>query len=164
MLTFEELEVDIGIVLRTLNLSYKKVNLTTESAQFINEDFGLVVSLLTYINDYSSVFENLKASYPGYRYVFISLEDEFVKKKDEIIWALMEGGYMLYIRKYRQQLFRSVLAEGFGDKIINERLKRWNNNPRYKFFIEMNIEAKNMPVSMILSNEPGFFDYMPREY
>ena len=49
----------------------------------------------------------------------------------------------------------------FGKKIIEERLRRWNNKPRFNFFIKENMLAKTMSATIILAIEPSFFDYMP---
>ena len=53
------------------------------------------------------------------------------------------------------------MTDGFGHKIIRERLRIWNNEPRFNFFIKDNTEALKVPVTMVLATEPAFFDYMP---
>jgi hypothetical protein len=49
----------------------------------------------------------------------------------------------------------------FGRKIIEQRLKIWKDQPKYKFMIEDNKSALKYPANMILATEPAFFDYMP---
>jgi hypothetical protein len=84
-----------------------------------------------------------------------------IEKRDEIIWTLMRGGFMTYIRQNFPRQFTRLIADGFGDKIIKERLRRWADKPMYRFLIEEDIKAKEVPTTMVLSMEPAFFDYMP---
>jgi len=112
-------------------------------------------------NDYAFVNKAINEHYPDYRYVYVSTYDDLIKKREEIVWSLMQGGYMTYIRQNFPRQFNSLMVDGFGNKIIKERLARWNNKALYKFLIEENERALNVPVTMILSQEPAFFDYMP---
>jgi hypothetical protein len=160
---FEELEAEIAITLRSLRVNYKKVTLSEASVQFVNEEFGVILSVIRRM-DYGFVAKEVMDTFPGYRYVYISTQDSLIEKRDEIVWAFMEGGYMRHIRQNYNRQFTNLMASGFSNKIIRERLRRWSDKPMYRFFVENDEQAKNLPVSMILSEDPGYFDYMPKEY
>ena len=160
-LPFEEMEAEIGITLQSLRVPTKKLSVVPEvSVQYKSDDFGTIVSVIQRA-DYSYIHETIQREYPNYRYVYVSTFDNLIEKRDEIIWALMEGGFMSYIRQNFPRQFQHLISDGFGNKIIRERLRRWNNAPKYRFFIEENTDAMKAPVSMNLSKEPAFFDYMP---
>ena len=159
--SMEELEGEILITLRTLRVAFNKVNVVKNvSTQFICEDFGMVISIINR-DDYTFIKNAVASAYPDYRYVFVSTQDSLIEAKDEIVWTLMQGGFMRFVRTQQPRQFNNLILEGFGDKIINERLRRWQYKPKYKFLIEENVRAKELPVSMIISNDPAFFDYMP---
>jgi hypothetical protein len=158
---FEEMEAEIAITLQSLKVPVKKTSVVPDvSVQFVSADFGTIVSVITRA-DYSYINKTIKEHYPDYRYVYISTYDNLIEKRDEIIWTLMKSGYMTYIRQNFPRQFTRLIADGFGDKIIKERLRRWGDKPMYKFLIEEDIKAKEVPTTMVLSMEPAFFDYMP---
>lgn len=158
---FYELELEIGIMLRTLRVPTKKFSVAPKVAiQFLCEDFGVIVSAILE-SDYAFIHKTLSEKYQDYRYIYISTFDDLTEKKDELVWTLMKGGYMKYVRMNFPRQFQRIIHEGYGNKIIKERLRRWADRPKYRFFIEENKQAQNMPTTMILSTEPAFFDYMP---
>lgn len=158
---FEEMEAEIAITLQTLRVPVKKVSVVTDvSVQFVSKEFGTIISVINRA-DYAYIHKTLLSQYPDYRYVYVSTYDNLIEKRDEIIWALMEGGYMTYIRENFPRQFNRLMVDGFGNKIIKERLRRWADKPMYKFFIDENVKAIDVPTTMILSMEPAFFDYMP---
>jgi len=158
---FEELAAEVGISLQTLRVPTKKTSVIPDTTvQFVSEDFGTIVSVIDRA-DYSYVNKTVREKYPDHRYVYVSTYDNLIEKRDEIVWTLMEGGYMYYIRQNYPRQFNRLIAEGFGNKIIKERLRRWDNKPMYRFLIEENVKAKDLPTTMVLSMEPAFFDYMP---
>lgn len=160
-MSLEELDSEVMITFRTLMLSFKKINVVKNvSTQFVCEDFGVIISTINR-DDYTFVRDAVMTSFPDYRYVFVSTQDNLLEAKDEIIWALMQGGFMRYIRITHQRQFNNLVRDGFGNKIINERLKRWGDKPKYKFLIDENIKAKQVPTNMIITDDPAFFDYMP---
>lgn len=157
----EELEAEITITLRILRLPFTKVNVVKNiSSQYVCDDFGVVISVIDR-DDYTFVKTAVSTAYPDYRYVFVSTHDSLVEARDEIVWTLMQGGFMRFVRTQQPRQFNNLILEGFGNKIINERLRRWGYKPKYKFLIEENIRARDIPVSMIITNDPAFFDYMP---
>jgi hypothetical protein len=161
MISMEELEAEVIITLRTLRIPFKKATVVKNvSNQFISDDFGVVISVMD-SSDYTFVKGAVSSAYPDYRYIFVSTQDSLLDIKDEIVWALMKGGFMRYVRINYPRQFTNLIQEGFGNKIINERLKRWADKPKYKYLIEENNKAKQLPTSMIISNDPAFFDYMP---
>lgn len=156
-----EMEAEIDITLKSLRVNSKKISVVPDvSVQFICEDFGTIVSVINRI-DYSYVNKTVKEQYINYRYVYVSTYDNLIKKREEIIWELMGCGYMTFIRQNFPRQFQRLIADGFGKKIIRERLRRWADKPMYKFLIEENIRVENVPTTMVLATEPAFFDYMP---
>jgi hypothetical protein len=158
---FKEMEAEVGITLQSLRVPSKKFSVVPDvSVSFLCKDFGVIVSVIQRA-DYSFVHKTLMAQYPGYRYVYVSTFDNLIEKRDELVFTLMQGGFMTYIRQNFPRQFQNLITESLGLKIINERLKRWKDEPKNKFFIEENLRAKEVPVTMILATEPAFFDYMP---
>ena len=165
-LPFAEMEAEIGITLQSLRVPTKKLSVEGlvlggyRLVQFKSDDFGTIVSVIQRA-DYGYIHEVVQRDFPGYRYVYVSTFDNLIEKRDEIIWSLMEGGYLIYIRQNFPRQFQQLITDGFGNKIIRERLRRWDNAPKFKFFIDENTEVMKIPVTMMLSREPAFFDYMP---
>lgn len=157
-----ELEADIDIMLRILKVPFKQRVLVKDvSSQFVAEDFGVVVSAINR-SDYAFILRALQEELPGYRYVFISPHDDMVEAKDELIFALMQSGYMKYIRtNFSRQFTDLVSLQNLDRKIIDERLKRWGDEPKYRYLVEENKMARGASATMILATEPGFYDYMP---
>ena len=160
-IAFAEMEAEIAITLQSLRVPIKKVSLVPEtSVQLVSEGFGTIVSVINRA-DYGFVNKTVREHYPGYRYVYVSTYDSLIEKRDEIIWALMEGGFMTYIRQNFPRQFQHLITDGFGNKIIRERLRRWADKPMYKFLIEENTKVLDVPTTMVLATDPAFFDYMP---
>lgn len=161
-ISMEELEAEIDIILHTLRVKIKRIQLVRNAgAQFICEDFGVIISAINR-TDYSSIKRAVREKFPGYRDVYVSTFDNLIEAKEEILWTLMQSGYIKLIRmNFPRQFNKLIVSEDFGNKIINERLKRWGDAPKYRFFVEENKKAKELPATMVLSMEPSFFDYMP---
>ena len=157
-----ELEYDIENMLYALKLPYKKMNIVKDiSVQYLIEGFGLIVCGIDR-KDYSQIDNAVQNVYEGWKLFHITTKDVVTYKKDELIWELMRAGYMTWIRQEFPSQFKNlIVGQNFNLKIISERLKVWNGEPRFKFFIEMNLAAKGQSAGYILSLEPGFFDYMP---
>lgn len=157
-----ELEYDIEEMLYAFKLVYKKMSVVKNiSVQYLIEDFGLIVCGIDR-KDYSNVNDAVQNVYEGWKLFHITTNESAVDKKDELIWELMRAGYMSWIRQSFPRQFKSLmLDQNFSLKIITERLRIWNNEPRFRFFVEQNLAAKNQATSYILSIDPGFYDYMP---
>jgi len=162
-MTIEQLESDISVILSSLRVDYKKMSVIKEvSVQFIVEEFGTIICGLNRA-DYLLVSKTIEKQFgSGWRIVYLSLQDSLLEKKDEVIWDLMRGGYIRYIRnKYPRQFRELIVMQNFGRKIIEQRLKVWNNEPKFNFLIEENKAALKEAFTYILSIDPSFFDYMP---
>jgi len=153
---------DVGVVLGALKVPYNITsvikNITT---QFIVEDFGIVINTIN-AADYSLVSEKVNELFKGYRILFMSDKEVISDKRYEILWALMKSGYMKWIRtNYSSQFINILETDNLGNRIIDERLRRWGDKPKYKYFIEDNKIAKEIGFRRVLSKDPSFFDYMP---
>ena len=157
-----ELEYDVEEMLYALKLPYKKMSIVKDiSVQYLIESFGLIVCGIDR-KDYSQIDNAVQNVFEGWKLFHITTKDAVPRKKDELIWELMRAGYMTWIRQDFPREFKNLMTlQNFNLKIINQRLKIWNNEPRFKFFTEMNLAAKNQSANYILPLEPSFFDYMP---
>ncbi len=157
-----ELESGIEIMLRALHVPFKKVVLIKDvSVHFLIEDFGVMVCGINRL-DYTEVNEKVDKEYPGWRLVYITTNDDLVEMRFDVIWTLMQSGYMKWVRINYPREFKNLIIEGgFGNRIIDERLKRWGDLPKHRFFVQDNISARNSATNYVLSSEPSFFDYMP---
>jgi len=133
---FAEMEAEVAITLQSLRVPIKKASVVPDaSVQLISDDFGTIVSVINRA-DYGFVNRSVRGHYPDYRYVYVSTYDNLIEKRDEIIWALMAGGFMTYIRQNYPRQFQHLMTDGFGNKIIRERclsfsskriLKQWTH-------------------------------------
>lgn len=53
-----------------------------------------------------------------------------------------------------------ISNEGWGKHTIQERLRKFKTLPKYNYFIELNKDALKAAETWILSQDPGFFDFM----
>lgn len=159
-----ELEEAIGVMLKALKLSSKKTVLVRGvSVQFAINDFGLIVCGINR-PDYKIIDGMVRKAYKDWRVVYITTYDDMVEKKEEVIWELMKGGYLRWIRlNFPRQFQDFIIMHGFGRKIIEKRLKIWNNKPKYKFLIADNEDAFKNPETYILGTEQSFYDMIPEE-
>jgi hypothetical protein len=162
----EILIAEVESMLKALRLTYRKTNIIKDiSQQFICDTFGVVISVTTSA-DYTFVRDAVVAKIPlfDFRHVFITNLSNILEARQNLIWALAEGGYLKYVRlNFPRQFTDLITMHDFGNKIIDERLVRWGNKPKYKFLIDEAMQAKRMSSTMILSAEPSFFDYMPEK-
>lgn len=157
-----DLELQIEVALKAMFVTYNKVK-SNVSVQFTVGDFGVVVCGIDR-SDYALVDESVGGIYSGWRTVYITTQDNMAEKRLDIIWSLMAGGYMSYIRtKYKRQFTNLIVMQDFGKQIIDERLKRWDDKPKYKWLIAENKAIRRESGSYIISVEPGFYDMMPEE-
>jgi hypothetical protein len=164
-MTIQELEQQVGIILNHLMVSSRKINLMKGmSIQFLIEDFGVIVCCINRM-DYTQVGDAVSDEYEGWRKVFISTQDDLREAKYEIIWSLMRGGYMKWLRMTYPRQIRNVLigVDNLGKRIIDERLRIWKDRPMHKFWIEDNKFVQQNGILQELARDPGFFDYMPEE-
>jgi hypothetical protein len=161
-MTMDELKVNIGIILKSLRVTCKEISLVKDiSFQFVIEDFGMIISGINRA-DYSIVKEAVDFHFKDWRSVYFTTFDDVIEMKESIVWELMRAGYMRWIRfNFPRQFNNLIVMEGFGRKIIDQRLKIYGGRPKYKFLIEDNEDAKNSADSYVLSIDPGFYDTMP---
>lgn len=160
----EELEERIAAMLYAFRVEHTIDRLIKSiSVQCLVPLFGTVICGLNRA-DYKLVDDSVKQSYPDWRVVYVTSFDNILEKKDEVLWALMCGGYMKWIRmNYPVAFTQLVIMQGFGNKIIDQRLKIWDDKSKHRFLIEDNEDAKKHPATYVLATDPGFFDYMPEQ-
>jgi hypothetical protein len=159
------LEDEVAIILNQLMVKFRKLNLLKDnSTQFVIDDFGLIVCCINRI-DYSEVKSKVAEKFYGWRTVFITADEPLSKKKDEVLWNLMRGGYMKWLRVTYPRQVKNVLlgVENLGRKIIEKRLELWDGQPKYNYFIEDNKAALRNNLGRELTIDPSFFDFMPEE-
>ncbi len=161
-MTIEELDVQVDIMLRRLMVTFKKHTVLNGMViQYTIGDFGVIICTIERM-DYTQINDLTERNYSGWRKVFIAEEDSLIEKKYELIWELMKGGYMKWIRmNYKRQFDDLITMQNFGNRIIDQRLKIWNGEAKHKFMIEDNEDAKKRAAPAILTREPAFFDSMP---
>lgn len=161
-MTIDELEVEIAVMLKAFKVRSKVDRLISSiSFQFVVPRFGIVVTGFVG-SEYKLVSDSVVQAYPDFRKVYIAHTDNMMEKKDEVLWALMQGGYMGWLRTEYGRDFRNlVIMREFGKKIINKRLEMWDNKARYMYLIEYNNAALAQPATYMLSIDPSFYDYMP---
>lgn len=156
---FDELCDDVRTMLYTLRLDSKEHCPSAKvEYQFIIKQFGAVVHVVN-----TKFFEIPELDpYEDWRQIYINEHDDLNKKREEMVWEIMKSGYMIWLRETHGQAFKNlILNYDYSKKIIDQRLKIWNDKPKYAFLIERNVRARSMSSAYIMSVEPGFFDYMP---
>jgi hypothetical protein len=163
-ITMYELEAILEANLRALRVEYRKEYLIKDiSVQFVVEKFGVIVCGINRM-DYKLVDTAVGDQYEGWRIVYITTYDDMNEKRDEVLWAMMKSGYLMWLRhsltspQYRKLMFDSNIAH----KVINKRLTMWGDDPKYRYLKECDAFAVGQGrISEYLAKEPGFFDYLP---
>ena len=160
----DELEININAMFTALHLKPTKTSVVKDvSIQFIVEIFGTIVCGINRV-DYTAVKIVIDDHFKGYRVIYITTNDNMNEKRYEVIWELMVGGYMRWIRFEYPRLFTSLITnENFGNKIIKERLNRFDDNAKYSYLIEQNQWAMRNASTYVLAVDPGFYDTMPEK-
>ena len=161
-MNMQDLEAYLDQMMHALKLKVNKRILGRGNAvQYVCDDFGVVVTGIKRV-DYKEYDDSFRMKFDGYRLIYVTTDDSIADKRLEVIWDLMRSGYMKWIRlNFPREFTNLITSSNFGNTIIEERLKIWGDQPRFKFLIEDNASAKNYPASMLLAQEPAFFDYMP---
>lgn len=163
MHTLEDLVDEMNIMLTTFRVSFRKIALGGKHPNvFIVESLGIAVACI-FPEDYSFILGKLENNYKNFRFVFVTTSDNLFEKKDSILWDFMRSGYIRYIRLTYPRQFNDIIQQGFGRKIVAERLRIWGNKNMYKYLIEENKQGLNIPIQALLNYDPSFFDYMPEE-
>lgn len=159
-----ELEDNVNTMLNTFRVTFKKVSSKNLFSAFLIEDFGVLICLIERA-DYTHANEVINKYYSGWRYIFISTNDDLNIERYEILWALMRSGYMVWLRYKHPRQVKNILIgqENIGERIIRKRLKTWNEQPKYKFLIEDNKNVLKNGLIYEYEINPGFFDHIPEE-
>jgi hypothetical protein len=97
----------------------------------------------------------------GWYLVYIHPDFDVKKSKERIVWGLVQGGFFHYLRNNYKKTFHYMISqEGWGRLIIQERLKRHKDLPKYVYFDDLNRDALQASETWVMSQDPGFFDSM----
>lgn len=160
-MTLDTLAMELDNILYILRVNYKKGKYLKDiSFQYLIKEFGVI------IYGYSPIFgdevkQDIDPKFKGWRHIYISSEDDLLEAKESLVWNLARSGYLRYIRANYPGQYKTIIVEQLGDKIIRERLRLWNDEPMYSYFIEENKYALKVPKSQLLSYDPSFFDFIP---
>lgn len=165
-MNLSELENQVIIMLRHFHVNFKTMHISRGiSTSLVVEDFGLVICCINRL-DYTQVSNTVMDQFKDFRVVYLTTNDEDMQEnKYRVLWALMRGGYMKWLRYTFPRQIQNLLngSDNLGHRIIKERLRIWGNKPKYKFLVEDNNSVLKNGILRELSNDPGFFDYMPEE-
>lgn len=160
-----EIENKVQSMLDGFMLSYSKLSaFRNQAAYFVITDFGVVIACIN-PHDYSHISNDVQNNFKGWRQIFISYNDNIAEVRYTVLWELMRCGYMKWLRHKHPRVVRDILTmrENLGQRIIEERLRIWNDNPKYKFLIEDNKAVLRGGSIREFAYDQGFFDYMPEE-
>lgn len=153
---------DVATMLGALRVPYDVTSVYKQiTVQYVIRQFGLVVSAIN-TSDYGAVSSKVEEVFDGYRHVYVASTDNISDKRYEVVWDLMRGGYMKHLRNIYGAQFPNILeTDNLAGRIIEERLRIWDNKPMYVYLIQDNLEAQKVGVRRLLTEDPSFFDYMP---
>jgi len=99
-ITMYELEALLEANLRALRVEYRKEYLIKDiSVQFVVEKFGVIVCGINRM-DYKLVDTAVGDQYKGWRVVYVTTYDDMNEKRDEVLWTMMRGGYLTWLRHH----------------------------------------------------------------
>jgi hypothetical protein len=97
----------------------------------------------------------------GWRTLYIYTADSLNVKKDELTWEFVKSGYLNYVRTNFPRNFKKLITfEGWDRKLLNKRLERFGTHPKYNYLREDSKMALGASPSVIMSTEPGFYDFL----
>lgn len=115
------------------------------------EEYGIIISSLPELNT------------DAYHFIYVDTDklDDQIYVNDiisKVFWKLVEAGYLFRMRREQPSLFKKLLVEhGWAKKIIDYRLSKWNNIPKFKFLININKQfMQNLAIN--INRDPSFFD------
>jgi hypothetical protein len=156
MITADEVMQIINVLLFQFNIRYDR-NDYGNSSIFTVTRFGVKIVYLD-----GQEFD--KKILNGWNVVYIHPDFDIIKSKERIVWGLVQGGYFHYLRNNYKKTFHYMISnEGWGKRIIQERLKRQKELPKYVYFGELNKDALKAAETWVMSQDPGFFDMMPEQ-
>lgn len=153
MITADEVLQIVNILLFQYNVQYDRHDYG-KSSIFTVPKFGVKVVYLDG-QDFDKKILN------GWNVVYVHPDFDTRKSKERIVWSLVQGGYFHYLRNNYKKTFHYMISnEGWGKLIIQERLKRYKELPKYVYFDELNKDALRAAETWVLSQDSGFFDTM----
>jgi len=163
-MSIKETSYDVEVFLKALKIPFSTTNVLKHiTTQFIIEDLGIVLTVLN-PNDYAMINDRVNFLFKEWKLLYIPAAVDVQAKRYPIIFEFMRSGYMKWLREiYRNQYVQIIETDNLGRRIIEERLRLWDNKPMYRLFIQENVNALKNSFRRIISEEPGFFDYMPRD-
>lgn len=160
-----ELEEHASIMLNNFRVKHRKINLVRGiSSQLIVDDFGLIVCCINRV-DYTQVNDAVTGQFKDWRTVFVTTNDNMIETKYLVLWSLMRGGYMKWLRYTYPRQLKGILngPDDLGRRILEERLRIWADRPKYIYLANDNRVAFKNGIMRELTDDPSFFDYMPEE-
>lgn len=153
MITANEVMQIMNVLLFQFNVQYDK-NDYGNSTIFTVAQFGTKIVYLD-----GQEFENKILD--GWNVVYVHPDYDVAKSKERIVWGLVKGGYFHYLRNNYKKTFHHMISnEGWGKQLIQERMRRFKQDPKYVYFVELNKDALKAAETWVLSQDPGFFDAM----
>jgi hypothetical protein len=61
---------------------------------------------------------------------------------------------------YKKTFQRTLAFEGWDKSLIEERMRRYKDMPKYNYMREINDDAKHESPTYVLSIDPGFYDFI----
>jgi len=151
MITAEEVMQIMNVLLFQFNVEYDRYNYG-DSSIFTVAKFGTKIVYLD-----GQEFENKILD--GWNVVYVHPDYDVVKSKERIVWGLVKGGYFHYLRNNYKKTFRHMISnEGWGKRLIQERMRRYREDPKYAYYGELNKDALRASETWVMSQDPGFFD------
>lgn len=152
-MTSDEVNRMLFVLLSQYNIKYSMQQIA-KSFIFEVERFGVKIVYLD-----GKEFEDKILD--GWHIAWIHPDFDTEKARHKIVWALIKGGYFHYLRNnYRNTFNRTISSEGWDKALIDERLRRYKNQPKYNYLKEINEEARAESPSFVLSIDPGFYDFI----
>ena len=162
-MNLSELENEIEKTLISLKLKYRKLKFKkTMGYKFVNEDFGVIICVFIPM-DFTSMNELLKDNYnENWSIIHITTDDNIIEKRKEIIWEFGKNGYFRWLRfNFPNQFKHMLFYNNLANDIINYRLNCFSDKKKYNYLKKENELVKKIDFNRLLSNDPGFFDYIP---
>jgi hypothetical protein len=153
MITAQEVMQIMNTLLFQFNIRYDR-NDYGNSAIFTVTKFGAKIVYLDGQEFDGKILD-------GWNVVYVHPDFDVIKSKERIVWGLVKGGYFHYLRNNYKKTFHHMISnEGWGRRIIQERLKRQKELPKHVYFAELNNDALRAAETWVMSQDPGFFDFM----
>lgn len=147
-------------ILNNLRLTFKDVNKNSLEKRYIDiPGFGVRIV-------FSSNRANYDADYKMMYYNPVADENDILSFGNELMWHVLENGYMAYIREHpdggNENIFRKFLiSEGWGKRIIDKRIEAWEKIPHKEAHLEwLHDVVSEFSTPEIISRYPTFFDFV----